>query len=73
MERISQHKMENPKIVINVGGVKHEVMWAVLEKRPLTRLGMLGRAQLAVLMGSNLNHYTEWTWTKTLQLQIILN
>ena len=54
------HKRDFPKVVINVGGVKHEVkimntfkmikllamkvMWAVLEKRPLTRLGMLGGA-----------------------------
>ena len=56
------HKRDFPKVVINVGGVKHEVimmmtrqlsrhnlslikvMWAVLEKRPLTRLGMLGEA-----------------------------
>ena len=31
------------QVTINVGGVRHEVMWAGLERRPLTRLGLLGR------------------------------
>ena len=43
MEEIAAHRRDFPKIQINVGGVKHEVMWRVLEARPLTRLGMLGR------------------------------
>ena len=43
MEEIAAHRRDFPKILINVGGVKHEVMWRVLEARPLTRLGMLGR------------------------------
>ena len=30
---IARHKKQNPKIVINVGGVKHEIMWKMLEKR----------------------------------------
>ena len=34
---IAHHKKQNPKIIINIGGVKHEVMWRMLEKRPLTR------------------------------------
>ena len=42
---IARHKKQNPKIVINVGGVKHEIMWKMLEKRPLTRLGMLSKAR----------------------------
>ena len=45
MEAIEKHKIKNPKVVINIGGVKHEVMWKLLEKRPLTRLGMLAKAR----------------------------
>ena len=47
MERINQHKRDFPKVMINVGGVRHEVMWRVLEVRPLTRLGMLGEKLVA--------------------------
>ena len=43
---ISQHKARHPKVIINIGGVRHEVMWRVLEKRPLTRLGMLAKAKI---------------------------
>ena len=42
---ISRHRASHPKVIINVGGVKHEVMWRMLEKRPLTRLGMLAKAK----------------------------
>ena len=42
---IARHKLANPKVIINIGGQKHEVMWKVLEKRPLTRLGMLAKAK----------------------------
>ena len=42
---ISRHRADHPKVTINVGGVKHEVMWRMLEKRPLTRLGMLAKAK----------------------------
>jgi len=45
METIATHKRDHPKIVINIGGVKHEVMWKMLDKRPLTRLGMLAKAR----------------------------
>ena len=41
-EMLAAHRRAWPKVTINVGGVKHEVMWRLLELRPLTRLGMLG-------------------------------
>ena len=45
MAAIARHKLANPKVIINIGGLKHEVMWKMLEKRPLTRLGMLAKAR----------------------------
>ena len=45
VEAIEKHRVKNPKVVINIGGEKHEVMWTLLEKRPLTRLGMLAKAR----------------------------
>ena len=42
---IREHRAKNPKVIINVGGLKHEVMWKMLDKRPLTRLGMLAKAR----------------------------
>ena len=44
-ETIIAHRSLHPKITINVGGEKHEVMWELLEKRTLTRLGKLSRAR----------------------------
>ena len=38
------HRAAHPKITLNVGGARHEVMWRLLEKRPLTRLGRIARA-----------------------------
>lgn len=42
---IAKARKANPKVILNVGGLKHEVMWRMLEKRPLTRLGMLSKAR----------------------------
>ena len=42
---IEQHRVKYPKVIINVGGVRHEVMWRLFLKRPLTRLGMLAKAR----------------------------
>lgn len=44
-QTILQHRRSNPKVTLNVGGHRHEVMWKQLEKKPLTRLGKLSRAK----------------------------
>ena len=44
-EAILRHRASQTKIVINVGGQKHEIMWKLLQQKPLSRLGKLSKAR----------------------------
>ena len=44
--RIAESRRTRRRVVLVVGGVRHEVMWRLLERRPLTRLGMLAKVDI---------------------------
>merc|ERR1712038_199374 len=42
---ISRSRRVNKRVTINVGGVRHDVLWKVLELLPYSRLGLLAKSQ----------------------------
>ena len=42
---ISKSRQLNKRVTLNVGGVRHEVLWRMLEQLPDSRLGLLSRAR----------------------------
>ena len=42
--QILQARRDKAKVVLNVGGEKHEVMWRLLERQQRSRLGLLALA-----------------------------
>jgi len=42
---INKSRLLNKRLTINVGGVRHEVLWRLLSLVPLSRLGLLSRAR----------------------------
>ena len=42
---ISKSRQLNKRVTLNVGGVRHEVLWRMLEQLPNSRLGLLARAR----------------------------
>ena len=41
---ISKSRQLNKRVTLNVGGVRHEVLWRMLEQLPASRLGLLASA-----------------------------
>ena len=41
---VTESRKIHKKVILNVGGAKHEVMWKMLEKQPRSRLGLLAMA-----------------------------
>ena len=37
LDTITRHRRGYPKVIINVGGERHEIMWKLLEAKPLSR------------------------------------
>ena len=50
---ISKSRQLNRRVTLNVGGVRHEVMWAMLEQVPRSRLGKLATAGTHEQVGSS--------------------
>ena len=44
---IARSRREKEKVVLNIGGHKHEVMWTLLARHPRSRLGLLASASTA--------------------------
>ena len=40
---IAKSRMLHKRVKLNVGGIRHEVMWKMLEQVPKSRLGRLGK------------------------------
>ncbi|XP_023339856.1 potassium voltage-gated channel protein Shab [Eurytemora carolleeae] len=41
---IAKSKLLNRRVTLNVGGIRHEVMWKMLRQIPMSRLGLLAKA-----------------------------
>jgi len=53
---IAKSRQLNKRVTLNVGGVRHEVLWRMLEQIPLSRLGLLARVGPSALTPPLLSH-----------------
>ena len=53
---IARSRREREKVVLNIGGHKHEVMWRLLARHPRSRLGLLASASTAQQVTCTTDH-----------------
>ena len=53
---IIKSKLMNKRVILNVGGERHEVLWKTLEHMPQSRLGLLA----AATTDDAIMHYVDW-------------
>ena len=53
---IARSRREKEKVVLNIGGHKHEVMWRLLARHPRSRLGLLASASTAQQVTCKTDH-----------------
>ena len=41
-------RSSSKRVILNVGGVRHEVMWKMLEQYPVSRLGQLTKGRVKI-------------------------
>ena len=58
---IARSRREREKVVLNIGGHKHEVMWRLLARHPRSRLGLLASASTAQQVTCRTNHREKYT------------
>ncbi|KAI1285187.1 Potassium voltage-gated channel protein Shab [Halotydeus destructor] len=52
------HRHQDYKMLVNVGGVRHEILWLTIEKFPNTRLGRLQECRTEDAILSYCDHYS---------------
>ena len=71
---IARSRREKEKVVLNIGGHKHEVMWRLLARHPRSRLGLLASASTARQVTCTTDYgekYTERSFVDTESLRCI--
>ena len=58
---IARSRREKEKVVLNIGGHKHEVMWRLLARHPRSRLGLLASASTAQQVTCKTDHGEKYT------------
>ena len=70
---ISKSRKMNKRVTLNVGGIRHEVMWRMLEQIPESRLGLLSQVFYSTYALSKITSFRQIVMMTFLNIaQIIL-